>query len=91
MSHLPFCRSVTAKIGLYVESDLSMYFKEIFKQKSVRPCRSCRKYIDRSDSKGDPILAATDPTYYQLRCPILPYRPFFGILMEDLSQLKSNL
>jgi hypothetical protein len=25
-----------------------------------RPFWSCRKYIDRSDSKGDPILAATD-------------------------------
>ncbi len=54
-------QSVTAKIGLYVESDLSLYVLPGNPlNKSVGPFWICRKYIDRSDSKGDPILAATD-------------------------------
>ncbi len=54
--------SVTAKIGLYVDRIGSIYvFPGNPLNKSVGSFLICRKYKVRSDSKADPILAATDP------------------------------
>ncbi len=56
-----FCRSVAAKIGSPLESDLSMNFLQHQKKAQQICLKDFLEIIDRSDSTYKPILAVTDP------------------------------